>query len=80
MTDDLQPVTVDVSSPAPDPIDSLSTKRERTPGERGLKALLEKERAERRQVAQQSDTAQRGCHGSTARDAERFGQFVERLR
>ena len=50
MTDDLQPVTVDVGAPTPDPVDNLSTKRERSPSERSLKAIIEKERANRDQA------------------------------
>jgi hypothetical protein len=52
-----QSVTVDVSAPTPDPIDNLTTKRERSPGERGLKQLLEKERAGRQRAEQQRDHA-----------------------
>jgi len=58
MTDNSeQTVTVDVGAPAPDPIDTLSTKREHTPSERSLKALLEKERTGRQQAEQQAARA-----------------------
>jgi hypothetical protein len=57
MTDDLQPVTVDVGAPAPDPVDNLSTKRERSPSERSLKAIIERERANRDQAVRERDHA-----------------------
>ena len=51
-------MTVDVTTPTPDPIDNLtSTKRERSPSERSLKALIEKERAGRQQAEQQAARA-----------------------
>jgi hypothetical protein len=73
MTDDLQPVTVDVGAPTPDPIDSLSSKRERPPGERSLKALLEKERAGRQQAEQQRD------HARNEAAAARYNQHNAQL-
>jgi hypothetical protein len=57
MTDDLQPVTVDVGAPAPDQVDNLSTKRERSPSERSLKAIIERERANRDQAVRERDHA-----------------------
>jgi hypothetical protein len=60
MTDDLQSVTVDVGAPTPDPIDNLSTKRERSPSERSIKQILaerDQERQARGQAERERDHA-----------------------
>src|SRR5215469_6213572 len=76
MTDDLQAVTVDVGAPTPDPIDTLSNKRERSPSERSIKQIL----AERDQERQARGQAERERdHARNEAAAARYHQHNAQL-